>query len=315
MPRLAGADAAIAWTGYSAVYVPHTIVAGAETVVNGTYCLGGLHGKGSHGEVWRARRIAADGSIDESTSYVLKRMRVSEHPEILHCALREASVKQAACPELDWSFAHSYCCTPQVFFGEKFQNRQRIARYVDSFYQDGDMWLVFVDEGISLQQFLYVMRSVTSGDSAEQTPFLEPSLFWLRLRTTEQGKEVMRALLLQLVQAVNEMQQGSERIVHRDIKPSNLLINSEGPPLLKLADFSSALSAEAIAAGLYPTPPSADEESEGYQPPEVVFEDVDRADAYLRQFPSAYDSWSVGVVMLEMILGTHNVREFVCPAC
>jgi serine/threonine protein kinase len=117
--------------------------------------------------------------------------------------------------------------TPQIYFGKKFQNRQRIARYVDSFYQGGDMWLVFVDEGISLQQFLYVMRHSTSSGGAEQTPFLEPSLFWLRLRTTEQGKEVMRALLLQLVQAVNEMQQGGERIVHRDIKPSNLLINSE----------------------------------------------------------------------------------------
>lgn len=89
VPRLAAADAVIARAGHKAVYLPHAIAAGPESVVNGTYCLGGLHGKGSHGEVWRARRIAADGSIDESASYVLKRMRVSEHPEILHCALRE----------------------------------------------------------------------------------------------------------------------------------------------------------------------------------------------------------------------------------
>jgi hypothetical protein len=44
------------------------------------------------------------------------------------------------------------------------------------------------------------------------------------------------------------------------------------------------------------------------QPPEVVFNDVDRVKMYLDNGAiSAYDSWSVGILMLEMILGSPNV--------
>ena len=79
--------------------------------------------------------------------------------------------------------------------------------------------------------------------------------------------------------------------------------------MLKIADFSSAMSQDAIDAGLYPMAPSALEESMGYQPPEVVFADVNRVETYLQQYPSGYDSWSVGIVMLEMILGTQHVSS------
>lgn len=46
MPRLAAADVSVARAGHKAVYLPHAIAVGAESVVNRAYCLDGLHGRG-----------------------------------------------------------------------------------------------------------------------------------------------------------------------------------------------------------------------------------------------------------------------------
>ncbi|CAM9501869.1 unnamed protein product [Ectocarpus fasciculatus] len=75
--------------------------------------------------------------------------------------------------------------------------------------------------------------------------------------------------------------------------------------LLRVADFSSAVDEGAMPAGLYGTEgPSQGEETLQYAPPEVLF---DPETAYSAQRPESYDMWSIGVILLELILGTPEV--------
>ena len=121
---------------------------------DGEYCVDHKIFKGGHGEIWRAYKLSADGMVEKQTSYVLKRMRVADRPDILRCALRE------------------------IHFGTTLKGVRGVARYVSFFKsEDGDdYWLVFKDEGISLQKLLY---AVTIDDI---TAMVEPSLLWRKLR-------------------------------------------------------------------------------------------------------------------------------------
>jgi hypothetical protein len=67
-------------------------------------------------------------TIDSSVSYILKRMHIIDRPNIEFCAKRE------------------------IYFGEHLANATFVARYVDHFTTTTDYWLVFRDEGVSLQQ-------------------------------------------------------------------------------------------------------------------------------------------------------------------
>eukprot|EP01041_Mallomonas_annulata_P000203 gene203-366_t len=240
---------------------------------NGSYYLDSNIFIGGHGEIWRAHHISSEGIYDKNISYVLKRMHVRGKPEILRCALRE------------------------IYFGEQLKGNSKIARYVSYFKTDDDYWLVFRDEGVSLQHLLYAITF------HGQTSVLEPSAVWRRLRTSDSNGEGMRGILHQLISGLVELHKHG--ITHRDVKPSNILLNAESVPKLLIADFSSAISNNVLENGLYGEKgPSIDEESPQYMPPEVIFSD---GSPYDEHNPESYDSWSVGVVLLEMIVGTANV--------
>ena len=107
------------------------------------------------------------------------------------------------------------------------------------------------------------------------------------------------------------------------VKPANLLVRprssvprtvrvaarwSSSPRLhVRLCDFGSSLDADpSLAALLYPPPrysPSRLENTQRYSPPEVLFASSDRV-AYSQLHPHAYDLWSAGVTMVEMIVGS-----------
>lgn len=81
-----------------------------------------------------------------------------------------------------------------------------------------------------------------------------------------------------------------------------------GPtPSVRLADFGSAVDAEVLQrrVGLYPNGPSVDEETEGYQPPEATI----GGEPYDMHVPASYDLWSMGVLILELLLGTPHVLQ------
>ncbi|CAM9961497.1 unnamed protein product, partial [Choristocarpus tenellus] len=74
---------------------------------------------------------------------------------------------------------------------------------------------------------------------------------------------------------------------------------------LRVADFSSAVDEEALATGLFGAGgPSQAESTMDYAPPEVLF---NSKNAYASRRPESYDLWSVGIILLELLLGTPQV--------
>jgi hypothetical protein len=225
-----------------------------SSIKNGDYYLNRKIFFGGHGEIWLAKRLLEDGHLELNTSYVLKRMHLKDRPAILRCALRE------------------------IYFGELLQTNQRIAKFISHFRLNDDYWLVFRDEGVSLQSILYAL-TLDRG-----LPAFEPSSIWKRMRTTLRGEESMRSILYQIFlgeERVNQLESSinhslslmlgihslhRQGIIHRDIKPSNILINSQSPASsssnstssapqttirLLIADFSSAVDDHVEDLGLY----------------------------------------------------------------
>ena len=133
----------------------------------------------------------------------------------------------------------------------------------------------------------------------------------------KRGRLFLQKTLRDILEAAAELHKRG--IVHRDIKPSNVmcqfdqvvsveeLFESEKymPDIsCKLGDFSSGWD-RYTSENLYTKGPSPREQTEEYAPPEsyvgpywVPF-DEDK--------PQSYDSWSIGVLALELLLGTPNV--------
>ncbi|CAK4391457.1 unnamed protein product [Aphanomyces euteiches] len=248
--------------------------------VNQHYRLRKKFDGGSHGEVWRAVRVSDDGSHSDE-SFILKRIFVELGEDTHLSGLREAH------------------------FGAQLQGEPHVTRFVEAFYRDAsnstaselqELWLVFYDEGISLRHYMYTKtRSLSS-------VLFEPSLFWERMRVEEEGALVLKEMVRQLIEGVAALH--DRGITHRDIKPSNILISKDTQFAVKLADLGSAVD-EHTHHYLYGTKgPSQAEETREYQPPEVLFHgDV----PYDYANPTSYDMWSVGVVFLELILGSPHV--------
>lgn len=279
--------------------------------VNAHYRLKKRFDAGSHGEVWRATR--RQGGKEEQ--FVLKRLFLELGESMAQMGLREAH------------------------FGVVLQGERHVARFVEYFFRPNhgierqetpshfqatpELWLVFHDEGKSLRQYLYERVEVFyDGDGHGQGGagvVLQPSRFWEKLRTDALGENVLREIMRQLLEGVASLH--ARGITHRDIKPSNILVSipptsltsTVAPmPLVKLADFGSAVDDytlknlyAASAGSTRPAGPSQAEETREYQPPEVLFGDHGQPYDYLA--PEAYDLWSVGVVFLEMVLGSPQV--------
>lgn len=245
---------------------------------------------GGHGDVWRARR---PNNPDES--YILKRMRTKNRPDILHCAQRE------------------------IHFGQFLHNNPRYPRLVTYFIENDDYWLVFEDEGVSLLGLLYAVDN----SQPRSVGLLKPSKIWQKMRTSASGHASMKGLMYEIISNAHALHQAG--VLHRDIKPSNILLNvHNNQPRVLLADFSSAVSLESKTAiqDLYgPLGPSVYESTLLYAPPEVLLNlsvdyfakspaEMDSSTSSLpfhQSRPQSYDIWSIGVVFLELILGTADV--------
>jgi serine/threonine protein kinase/serine/threonine protein phosphatase PrpC len=279
--------------------------------VNAHYRLKKKFDAGSHGEVWRATR--RHGRSGREEHFVLKRLFLELGENMAQMGLREAH------------------------FGALLHGEQHVARFVEYFFRPAklvqtedaqprttpELWLVFYDEGKSLRQYLYEKLEVVYGASGGGAGVvLQPSRFWEKLRTDARGENVLREIMRQLLQAVAALH--ARGITHRDIKPSNILVSippspaatSTPPmPLVKLADFGSAVDDYTLhnlyaagggnAAASGAAGPTQAEETREYQPPEVLFSD--NGQPYEYAAPEAYDLWSVGVVFLEMLLGSPQV--------
>jgi serine/threonine protein kinase len=105
-------------------------------------------------------------------------------------------------------------------------------------------------------------------------------------------------------------------LTHRDIKTSNLVYSiqsqansSESRVDVRVIDFSSAFAIN-YSHMFDPWGPSSDEETTEYSPPEVLLLLSVKADGARPYTPTlAYDSWSIGIVMLELLLATNQVSR------
>jgi hypothetical protein len=92
-----------------------------------------------------------------------------------------------------------------------------------SAYSDDDYWLVFRDEGVSLQQLLYAVTKSTADDSSSssggsggeedrrsgrhgtsrsapaQYSVLEPSAIWMKLRTAAEGGQSVKSIMFKII--------------------------------------------------------------------------------------------------------------------
>ncbi|KAL5561831.1 hypothetical protein UlMin_031578 [Ulmus minor] len=202
-----------------------------------------------------------------------------------------------------------------------------IARYVESFEsRANEIWLVFHYEGVSLSKLMYTVEEVDNNADEEKAEkekhvqMLQPSKWWHWLKRTEAGQEEMRSLIWQLLMALKSCH--DRNITHRDIKPENMVVCfkdqntgrcSKGIPngdknftaKMRIIDFGSAIDEFTLKHLYGSTGPSRDEQTNEYTPPEALL------NASWHQGPISstlkYDMWSVGVVILELIVGSPNV--------
>ncbi|KAK9015395.1 hypothetical protein V6N11_006505 [Hibiscus sabdariffa] len=204
-----------------------------------------------------------------------------------------------------------------------------IARYVESFEsRSNEIWLVFHYEGLSLSKLMYTMEEAKHNATEErveevkQVRVLRPSKWWHWLKTTEEGQEEMRFLIWQLLVALKSCH--DRNITHRDIKPENMVVCFEDQKTgrclreipngdknfttrMRIIDFGSSIDGFTMKHLYGPAGPSRSEQTYDYSPPEALL------NASWYQGPTTatlkYDMWSVGVVILEMILGSPNVFQ------
>ncbi|RAL42159.1 hypothetical protein DM860_011942 [Cuscuta australis] len=226
-----------------------------------------------------------------------------------------------------WNAENTYVRRNEVMQSTYEEGLDHIARYVESFEsRSNDIWLVFQHEGVSLSKILYTAEEVVSSsegmgnEQVKNVQILHPSKWWHWLKTTEAGQEEMRILIWQLLIALKSCH--DRNITHRDIKPENMVICFEdqdsgrclkGYPSgdhnyttkMRIIDFGSALDDFTLKHLYGSLGPSRAEQTGEYTPPEAFL------NASWYQGPTTtnlkYDMWSVGVVMLELILGSPNV--------
>lgn len=135
------------------------------------------------------------------------------------------------------------------------------------------------------------------------------------------GKYVLKSILKQILTSAAYLHK--QGIVHRDIKPSNIMCQigmkedeDQEMQFFKyqnvncvLGDFSSAID-EYTSHHLYSGGPSIAEQTDEYTPPEILLRKNKTWNPFTnhrKKNMESYDSWSIGVVILELLLGTPNV--------
>jgi serine/threonine protein kinase len=305
---------------------------------------------GSHGEVWRGRRVCREGDdagrstaflnsrqkqrlykhidgadeCDEQQPLVLKRLKINRGYKLLEAGLREVYFGNLIRRQLDESQRNLYTAYVDHFFREV--PKRIFGRLQESI--DLELWIVFEDAGPSLRSYIY------TATMADGFVMYQHSTLWTQLRTMtfekqksqrdesntagggipHIGRKVLRVVLYNVLSAAAILHQ--KGVVHRDIKPSNIMCDGDTSlkdlfaldkmPTIKcrLGDFSSGWD-HYTAEHLYTKGPSPWEQTDEYAPPESYI--GPSWIPFSREKPQSYDSWSIGVTILELLLGTPNV--------
>ncbi|KAH0884293.1 hypothetical protein HID58_060389 [Brassica napus] len=267
-------------------------------------------------------------------SFILKRIMVERGPTVYLSGLREKHFGELFLNaySISGSSSSAQTSSPQSASSEldlSEEGLKHIARYIESFESRyNDIWLVFHHEGVSLSKLMYTVEeaeNIPAGEKAEEAShgqILRPSNWWTWLKTTDSGKEEIRRIIWQLLLGLKACH--DRNITHRDIKPENMVICLEdiksgrclkGAPKgdynfktkMRIIDFGSALDEFTMKHYYGSVGPSRAEQTHDYAPPEAIM------NSSWHRGPTSltlkYDMWSVGVVILEMILGSPNVFD------
>lgn len=306
---------------------------------------------GSHGEVWRGRRLCRDEdarseddndeTCRQNPGLIFKRLKVEHGYRLLEAGLREVYVGKRLAED---PLAAGLFTTYVNHFFREVPKRSTTATPWSEGENDLELWIVFQDAGPSMRSYLY--SPVSNGDFV----LYQHSYLWTKLRqnaaaqgkkednsksvamildnyqdeemldseATINGKNVMKEVLRQLLTCVAFLHERG--IVHRDIKPSNFMCKTNldldtlrvrgggGDEDLQihcsLGDFSSVYDSY-TDSNLYTHGPTTSEVTIEYAPPETVL--GSQWKSFSKQKPQSYDSWSIGVLALELLLGTPNV--------
>jgi len=166
------------------------------------------------------------------------------------------------------------------------------------------------DLGTALEATIEVVHSTDRPNNQSRTSGNDSLL----LSKQGIGREMLRTVLKQILSAASILHEAG--IVHRDIKPSNVMCISDEPlddlyalsslPNIRcrLGDFSSGWN-DYTNCNLYTNGPSPAEQTDEYAPPEAYIDPQWKP--FDERNPQSYDSWSIGVLALELLLGTPNV--------
>jgi len=165
----------------------------------------------------------------------------------------------------------------EVHFGKKFTGYEHIVRFVEYFETSDAIWLVFLNEGRSLQDLLYSKK-----DLGNVLTFVR-SNFWKWLREEEKGHIVMREIWRDILQGVQIIH--ARKTTHRGIKPSNIFINQDIRRAAVVGDFGNSVDTEVLRKYYSMYGPSKNESSLNYAPPEVIFGE----NPYSLTHPGSYD--------------------------
>ncbi|XP_023638549.1 uncharacterized protein LOC17887207 isoform X2 [Capsella rubella] len=296
--------------------------------------------QGNNATSWNNKAVntSKNGVNDDAyvpdNSFILKRIMVERGSTVYLSGLREKHFGELflnAYNKNRSSSATQTSCSKQASseLGLSEEGLKHIARYIEYFESRyNDIWLVFHHEGVSLSKLMYTVEEAENGSAGEKAEeashgqILRPSKWWTWLKTTEAGKEEMQRIIWQLLLGLKACH--DRNITHRDIKPENMVICLEdiksgrclkGVPngdhnfktTMRIIDFGSALDEYTMKHLYGSTGPSRAEQTHDYAPPEAIL------NSSWHRGPTSltlkYDMWSVGVVMLEMIIGSPNVFE------
>jgi len=308
-------------------------------------CVGNAFAGGSHGEVWRARRrcdilpsgriissrSSHDNDCDSDRELVMKRLNVFDSVSLFEAGLREVYFGEFLSNNNDLGFTkyidHFYRNETSLELWIVFENAGPSLRSIIYTAIASDGFVMFQQSSFwrRLRLGVYNQRSSSTRRSTSAAALIthdwnlqsERSSRKTR-RTDPEGRALMREVLFQLLNATAFLHERG--IVHRDIKPSNVLCKlqtSDGSDYriddsdvniksirCVLGDFSSAWDEFSVQA-LYVGGLTSGEITEEYAPPEVLF--GDEWIPFDHRRPESYDLWSIGVLALELLLGSPNV--------
>lgn len=154
---------------------------------NGDYEMGkSAFAGGSHGEVWRGRRICTrptflsrrrrDMDCDDKQPLVLKKLRVERGYRLLEAGLREVYFGNLIRKQIDEGRQNLFTVYVDHFFREV--PRRAFGRVQT---MDLELWIVFEDAGPSLRSYMYT--AIVSGGFI----MYQQSRLWTQLRTVRQS--------------------------------------------------------------------------------------------------------------------------------